>query len=71
MDNIVAFMLFCMEQTEDETLALEACEFWLSFAEQPELKDTLEGHVAKYALYHSYCMEALDTHYWIDSCRFS
>lgn len=72
MDNIVAFMLFCMEQTDDETLALEACEFWLSFAEQPELKDTLEGHVGKYVFFHCSKLISLKyAHMATDSCLFS
>ena len=47
LDNIVTFMLYCMEQ-EDETVALEACEFWLSFAEQPELREHLDPYVQRY-----------------------
>ena len=44
IDNIVKFMLFCIQQ-EDETIALEACEFWLSFAELNELMEYLQPYV--------------------------
>lgn len=46
LDPIVAFMLHVME-TDEESISLEACEFWLSFSEQPELRDQLEAHVPK------------------------
>lgn len=46
LNPIVSFMLHVME-TDEESTSLEACEFWLSFAEQPELRDHLEGHVPK------------------------
>lgn len=32
-------------QDSDEGVALEACEFWLSLAEQPICKDVLGGHL--------------------------
>lgn len=44
LDAVVNFMLFCT-QDEDESVALEACEFWLAFAEQDELRDHLEPHM--------------------------
>ena len=47
LDPIVSFMLHVME-TDQESISLEACEFWLSFAEQPDLRDQLEAHVPKY-----------------------
>ena len=47
LNPIVSFMLHVME-TDEESISLEACEFWLSFAEQPELRDHLEGHVPQY-----------------------
>lgn len=34
LPNVIKYMLFCT-QDEDESVALEACEFWLTFAEQP------------------------------------
>ncbi|TPX42334.1 hypothetical protein SeMB42_g05170 [Synchytrium endobioticum] len=40
-NNVVQFMLYCT-QSDDETVALEACEFWLAFAEQEGLVDFLE-----------------------------
>src|SRR5690349_19858862 len=36
LDNVVKFMLYCTEQSDEDEVALEACEFWLSFAEQDE-----------------------------------
>ncbi|KAI9019805.1 Transportin-PC [Hyaloraphidium curvatum] len=44
LDSVVSFMLYCT-QDEDESVALEACEFWLAFAEQDELRDHLEPHI--------------------------
>ncbi|TPX63432.1 hypothetical protein SpCBS45565_g06611 [Spizellomyces sp. 'palustris'] len=41
LEDVVNFMLYCT-QGEDEEVALEACEFWLSFAEQDRMKDHLE-----------------------------
>ena len=32
---------------EDDTVALEACEFWLSLAEQPVCKEVLTPHIEK------------------------
>lgn len=32
---------------EDDTVALEACEFWLSLAEQPICKEVLTAHIEK------------------------
>ncbi|RKO91793.1 armadillo-type protein [Blyttiomyces helicus] len=40
-ESVVTFMLLCTEG-EDEGVALEACEFWLAFAEQEQFKDHLE-----------------------------
>jgi len=32
---------------EDDNVALEACEFWLSLAEQPICKDVLTPHIER------------------------
>ena len=32
---------------DDDTVALEACEFWLSLAEQPICKEVLTPHIEK------------------------
>ena len=32
-------------QDSDDGVALEACEFWLSLAEQPICKDVLASHI--------------------------
>lgn len=44
--NIIEFMLM-RTQDSDETIALEACEFWLSLAEQPICKETLANHLSR------------------------
>ncbi|CAG0915333.1 unnamed protein product [Notodromas monacha] len=44
MHNIVEYMLLRTEDA-DEVVALEACEFWLSLAEQPICKEILVTHL--------------------------
>ncbi|KAJ3339678.1 hypothetical protein HDU93_007904 [Gonapodya sp. JEL0774] len=44
LDSVVQFMLFCT-QDKDEGVALEACEFWLAFAEQDGMRDKLEPYL--------------------------
>lgn len=34
-------------QDQDESVALEACEFWLSLAEQPICKEALSAHLPR------------------------
>lgn len=34
-------------QDQDENVALEACEFWLTLAEQPVCKEVLCGHLSQ------------------------
>ncbi len=34
-------------QDPDDGVALEACEFWLSLAEQPICKEVLAGHIER------------------------
>ncbi|KAI8366824.1 armadillo-type protein [Radiomyces spectabilis] len=46
MPNLVEYMLYCT-QSDDPDLALEACEFWLVFAEQDELREHLRPYLAK------------------------
>ncbi|KAI9313772.1 armadillo-type protein [Dichotomocladium elegans] len=41
LPNIVNYMLFCT-QSDDSDLALEACEFWLVFSEQDDLREQLQ-----------------------------
>ncbi|EJT96947.1 ARM repeat-containing protein [Dacryopinax primogenitus] len=40
ISNVASFMLYSM-QDKDESVALEACEFWLTFAEDMDLVDAL------------------------------
>ncbi|KAJ3053119.1 Transportin-1, partial [Rhizoclosmatium hyalinum] len=44
MTALIQFMLKCTE-SGDATVALEACEFWLTFAEQDNLMDHLEPYL--------------------------
>uniref|UniRef100_A0A1A8SI45 Transportin-1 n=1 Tax=Nothobranchius rachovii TaxID=451742 RepID=A0A1A8SI45_9TELE len=46
MHNIVEYMLQ-RTQDQDENVALEACEFWLTLAEQPVCKEVLCGHLSR------------------------
>ncbi|KAG4304337.1 hypothetical protein PORY_002312 [Pneumocystis oryctolagi] len=43
-NSIVEYMLYCTSDSE-EHVALEACEFWLAVAEQPELQRPLEQYL--------------------------
>ncbi|KAJ3131569.1 Transportin-1, partial [Physocladia obscura] len=44
MQALISFMLKCTE-SPDSLVALEACEFWLTFAEQDTLMDYLEPYL--------------------------
>ncbi len=44
MNAIIQYMLL-RTQDEDETVALEACEFWLVLADQPICLEALRSHV--------------------------
>ncbi|XP_060757620.1 transportin-2 isoform X1 [Neoarius graeffei] len=46
MHSIVQYMLQ-RTQDPDENVALEACEFWLTLAEQPICKEVLSGHLVQ------------------------
>lgn len=46
MHNIIEYMLM-RTQDIDEGVALEACEFWLSLAEQPICKEALAPHLTR------------------------
>lgn len=46
MHNIIEYMLM-RTQDPDERVALEACEFWLSLAEQPICKEALAPHLTR------------------------
>ena len=47
LPNVVKYMLYCT-QDEDESVALEACEFWLTFAEQPMMLMNLSSFIPEY-----------------------
>ena len=46
MSNIIDYMLQ-RTQDADEGVSLEACEFWLSLADEPVCKEALEPHLPK------------------------
>ncbi|KAJ3077701.1 hypothetical protein HK102_005027, partial [Quaeritorhiza haematococci] len=46
LPNVIEFMLYCTREGEEE-VALEACEFWLAFAEQDELQPYLQPYLPK------------------------
>ncbi len=46
MGNVVDFMLYSTQDKEEE-IALEACEFWLEFAEEESLCGQLQPHLGK------------------------
>lgn len=48
MNNVVEYMLYST-QDQDEDVALEACEFWLQFAEDPQLAENLRPYLDKVA----------------------
>ena len=47
MANVVDFMLYSTQDIENDEVALEACEFWLTFAEDPELVNHLRPFLPK------------------------
>ncbi|KAF9086646.1 hypothetical protein BGX29_011963 [Mortierella sp. GBA35] len=44
INNVVEYMLYSTKD-DDESVALEACEFWLAFAEQDALTEHLRPHL--------------------------
>ena len=46
MSFVLQYMLM-RTQDQDENVALEACEFWLSLAEQPICKEVLSQHLSR------------------------
>lgn len=44
--SIIDYMLM-RTQDQDDSIALEACEFWLSLAEQPICRETLQNHLSR------------------------
>lgn len=66
LDNVVDYVAYCTTDS-DELVALEACEFWLTFAEEPEIRDKLLPYLHKVAplllkgmVYSEYDLVALD-----------
>lgn len=48
LNGVVDYILHCTRE-EDKELALEACEFWLTFAEDPELINHLQPYLSQVA----------------------
>ncbi|KAI9283036.1 armadillo-type protein [Umbelopsis sp. AD052] len=46
LPNVVEYMIFST-QDMDEQVALEACEFWLAFAEQDDLRENLRPYLPR------------------------
>ena len=44
---VLQYMLM-RTQDKDENVSLEACEFWLTLAEQPICKEALNPHLHRY-----------------------
>ncbi len=46
---VCLFLQYMLQRTQDtdENVALEACEFWLTLAEQPVCKEALSGHLVQ------------------------
>ena len=66
LSNVVDYVAYCT-QDQDELVALEACEFWLTFAEEPEFREKLIPYLHKVAplllngmVYTEYDLVALD-----------
>ena len=67
MHNVAEYMLFSTRD-RNETVALEACEFWLTFAEDPELSPHLQPLLPKVAPVLLECMVyGEDDLLWLDS----
>ncbi|KAM0793118.1 hypothetical protein ACM66B_000597 [Microbotryomycetes sp. NB124-2] len=47
LSSVVDFMLYSTQQSDEDEVALEACEFWLTFAEDPELVNHLRQYLPK------------------------
>lgn len=56
MSNVAEYMLYSTKD-KNENVALEACEFWLTFAEDPELAPYLHPLLAKVAPVLLDCMQ--------------
>jgi transportin-1 len=48
LEGVVSYILHCTQE-EDHELALDACEFWLTFAESQELATYLKPYIARIA----------------------
>lgn len=67
MSNVAEYMLYSTRD-RNETVALEACEFWLTFAEDPDLSMHLQPLLPKVAPVLLECMiYGEDDLLWLDS----
>lgn len=66
MNNVAEYMLYSTRD-QNETVALEACEFWLTFAEDPDLSPHLQPLLPKVAPILLECMiYGEDDLLWLD-----
>lgn len=66
MDNVAEYMLYSTKD-KNESVALEACEFWLTFAEDPELSQYLRPLLGRVAPVLLDCMVyGEDDLLWLD-----
>ena len=66
MNNVAEYMLYSTRD-QNETVALEACEFWLTFAEDPDLSPHLQPLLPKVAPVLLECMiYGEDDLLWLD-----
>ncbi len=69
MNNVAEYMLYSTKD-QNENVALEACEFWLTFAEDAELSIYLHPLLAKVAPVLLDCMiYGEDDLLWLDGGR--
>ena len=62
LPNIAEFMLLRTDDTNNEETALEACEFWLAFAESPQIcKEVLAPILGKLLPVLIKCMRYSET----------
>ncbi|KAL5531979.1 hypothetical protein ACEPAF_5542 [Sanghuangporus sanghuang] len=67
MNNVAEYMLYSTRD-KNESVALEACEFWLTFAEDPELVSYLQPLLGKVAPVLLECMVyGEDDLLWLDA----
>jgi transportin-1 len=67
LPHIVPFLVFAMQDTEEE-VALEACEFWLAFAERDEIQEHLRPYLATYETVDGVCFFSIPLYIGSSQC---